>query len=183
MKRTRGARWIVLGTALVATAALGLAGAPVSQGGLPPAPETESFLTAGTFPFVVPADVHTITVEICGAEGGEGGATFVGGGAPDPGGLGGHTTVDITVTPGQMLTIIVGARGGDATPAQGGSSERLGGAGGSGGPNAAGDGGTASTFGGGGGGGGGSAVMSGTTALAVGGGGGGSGGALGGAAT
>jgi hypothetical protein len=172
----------VLLTAVVGIAAIGIAGAPVSSGSEVSTQAVQQFLTAGTFPFVVPPDVHTITVEVCGAQGGRGGRYTNGGTATvGPGGLGGHTTVDITVTPNQALTIIVGSAGGIPTAV--GGPESGPGAPGTGGPNAAGTGGSGSGgSGGGGGGGGGSAVMSGATALAVGGGGGGAGGAIGGAA-
>jgi hypothetical protein len=173
---------LVLATALVAGAAVGIAGAPASSGGEVSPQALEEFEDPGTFPFVVPTDVFTITVEVCGAQGGRGGRESNGGTDNlGQGGLGGHTTVDIAVTPGEALTIFVGSVGG--IPTNSGGPESGPGAAGTGGPNAAGTGGSGSGgSGGGGGGGGGSAVMSGATALAVGGGGGGAGGAIGGAA-
>jgi hypothetical protein len=173
---------LVLATALVAGAAVGIAGAPASSGGEVSPQAVEEFEDPGTFPFVVPTDVFTITVEVCGAQGGRGGRESNGGTDNlGQGGLGGHTTVDIAVTPGEALTIFVGSVGG--IPTNSGGPESGPGAAGTGGPNAAGTGGSGSGgSGGGGGGGGGSAVMSGATALAVGGGGGGAGGAIGGAA-
>ena len=123
------------------------------------------FVAPGTYPFTVPKKVDSIIVDVFGAQGGMG---HIGG----QGGRGGRTVTRLPVTPGEMLQINVGGRGGDVitdtvTPGAGGSNG--GGAGGSG-----------SLGGSGGGGGGASDVRQGGTTLAdravVAGGGGGSGG-------
>src|SRR5947207_259724 len=54
--------------------------------------------------FTVPAGVFSITIDAWGAQGGAGGS----GGS---GGLGGHATATISVTPGQVLQVIVGGQG------------------------------------------------------------------------
>ncbi|CNI72942.1 glycine-rich domain-containing protein [Yersinia intermedia] len=68
-----------------------------------------SFLTAGTFTFTVPDGVTRIRARVVGGGGGAGGsgAGRTGGG----GGGGGYAESWITVTPGQVLTIIVGSAG------------------------------------------------------------------------
>lgn len=61
----------------------------------------------------VPAGVHSITVDLYGAQGG-GGTAGIPGYAPEPpipGGLGAHVTASIAVKPGQVLQINVGGAG------------------------------------------------------------------------
>jgi hypothetical protein len=121
-----------------------------------------SSTTRGTYSVAVPAGVTSITIT---AVGGSGGAAVTNG---IPGGEGGIITSTATVSPGEQLSITVGANGvcGDAATgcdAMGGSG---GGSGGNGGAGA--------------GGGGGSAVSDDGTTLVVGGGGGGAAQAVGG---
>ncbi|MGH2676985.1 MAG: hypothetical protein ACRDHB_01320, partial [Actinomycetota bacterium] len=65
--------------------------------------------------FVVPAGVHQIQVEACGAEGGDGSET---GGQ---GALGGCTMATITTTPGESLLVNVGGQGASTVDVTGGS--------------------------------------------------------------
>ncbi|WP_271311762.1 hypothetical protein [Yersinia intermedia] len=66
-----------------------------------------SFLTAGTFTFTVPDGVTRIRARVVGSGGGAGGS----GAGRTGGGGGGYAESWITVTPGQVLTIIVGSAG------------------------------------------------------------------------
>ena len=63
--------------------------------------------------FTVPAGVTTVTINAKGAQGGAGGSATVG-----SGGLGANMTGTFTVTPGQILKVLVGQQGGGsgATP-------------------------------------------------------------------
>lgn len=77
---------------------------------------SSNLTTAGTTSFVVPAGVYSINYTIYGAGGGSGacnnnGDAWVGGG----GGAGGKATGTLSVTPGETLTMIVGAKGYGAT--------------------------------------------------------------------
>jgi len=133
------------------------------------------FYTGSVQTFTVPNCVYTIRVKTWGAGGSGGGADSYGGAV---GGAGAFVESDFAVTPGQILTVIVG---GGAGPGANGASGYGGGSpgwgngliGGAYGGNAGGSG----SSGGGGGGGGGSALYDGPSLLMVaGGGGGGSGG-------
>lgn len=84
-----------------------------------PNPTTQSFASAGTFSFVVPAGVHQLYVELWGGGGGGGGAVDVkpsagvskastSGGS---GGGGGYAASILSVAPGESLTITVGQGG------------------------------------------------------------------------
>ena len=122
--------------------------------------------------FVVPLCVTSVTVEAWGAGGGGGGIdTYTG----SPGGGGAYATAVLAVTPGQILTVIVGCGGSQggacATNGAGGAGGYGYGNGGSGGNS-----GPSGCSGPGGGGGGGSAVLNGGTPVVVAGGGGGGGG-------
>jgi hypothetical protein len=62
--------------------------------------------------FVVPDGVTVLHVEAFGASGGNGGTCEEEGcGTGGAGGLGAHITADVPVTPGEVLTVIVGGRG------------------------------------------------------------------------
>jgi hypothetical protein len=80
---------------------------------------TNSYITAGTKSFVVPADVTSVTVDAWGAGGGggagSGGASGKGGG----GGGGGQAIATITVYPGETLTVGVGTGGAKAVNNEG----------------------------------------------------------------
>ncbi|MGW7368343.1 hypothetical protein ACWGI8_34220, partial [Streptomyces sp. NPDC054841] len=72
-----------------------------------------SWTEPGTDTFTVPAGVSAVTVDLFGAEGGSA-AGYVTPNPPStgaPGGLGGHTRATLTVTPGQVLQLTVGAAG------------------------------------------------------------------------
>jgi hypothetical protein len=120
----------------------------------PAVPVTQTFGTPGTFDFVVPAGVTTITVDLFGAAGGNISSR--------EGGLGGHATTTFAVTPGETLQINVGGVGGDVVgrfnPTRGVAGLNGGGTGGQG---SSGSGGTGA-----GGGGGASDVRQGGTSLA-----------------
>ena len=76
---------------------------------------TQTFDYAGSIVnFTVPAGITTLTIDAKGAQGGTGGQLT--------GGLGARMKGDISVTPGQVLKILVGQKGGDNTssPAGGG---------------------------------------------------------------
>ena len=108
--------------------------------------------------FKVPAGVVSITILATGAQGGLGFGALGGGG-----GLGGRTTATVAVTPGAVLTVLVGGVGPNGAPPPSATAGGFNGGGGS-----AGDGG---------GGGGASSVRNGATSLVIVGGGGGGGGA------
>lgn len=78
------------------------------------------YLTAGTFTFTVPDGVTRIRARVVGGGGGAGGSAAAksGGG----GGAGGYSEDWITVTPGQVLTITVGANGAGGTEGNAGAS-------------------------------------------------------------
>ncbi len=126
-------------------------------------PQTYGY-TGGSQTYTVPIGVTSINVTLYGGAGGCGSSTS---GCNIAGGLGGETTGTLSVTPGEVLNVIVGGGGSGG----GGGYSASGGYGGGG---AGGMGGTGS--GGGGGGGGASQILNGTQELAVGAGGGGGGG-------
>ncbi len=74
---------------------------------------TFSTATAGTS-YVVPAGITTLTVEAWGAGAGSGG-TGPSGGSSGAGGGGGYAKADISVTPGETLSVLVGGAGGAGT--------------------------------------------------------------------
>lgn len=76
----------------------------------------QTYSTAGTFNFTVPAGVTSITVETRGAGGGGGGVTATSAAAGGGGG-GGYAQAVIPVTPGTSYTVIVGAAGTAGTTA------------------------------------------------------------------
>ncbi len=122
-------------------------------------PDSQTFnYTGSTQTYTVPSGVTSIDVTLYGAQGG----SAIGG---NVGGEGGKTTGTISVTPGEVLTIITGGAGGNAAAGVGGTAGYGGGGSGNGsGTDAAG------------GGGGYSMIESGTTPLAIAAGGGGAGG-------
>jgi hypothetical protein len=74
-----------------------------------------SFTTVGTHQWTVPPGVHNVTFTAIGGGGGGGGSTEVGnGGAGGGGGSGAVNTITKAVTPGQVITIVVGAGGAGA---------------------------------------------------------------------
>ena len=83
----------------------------------PAASSTQSYTTAGTYSFVVPNGIYSLTSTIVGAGGGGGG--FYGNGDNHAGGGGGsggfYSGQAIAVTPGETLTVVVGAGGGSAS--------------------------------------------------------------------
>ncbi len=123
--------------AVLAVSALGLIGLVATYpGGVGAAPQSASFSTPGSFDWIVPDGVTSVTVDAYGAAGGNGQIPE----EPSEGGLGGRTRATIEVTPGETLQVNVGGLGGSYTgggPALGGSN----GGGDAGGPGAGGGGG------------------------------------------
>jgi len=72
---------------------------------------TQDYTTAGSFSFVVPANVTTISATIIGGGGAGGNGHSTGYSASGGGGSGGYLVQNITVTPGQTVSISVGAGG------------------------------------------------------------------------
>jgi|GEM_PF-5492975 len=68
-----------------------------------------SYTSAGTYSFVVPANVTNIWVRVVGAGGG--GAGSIAGLSGGGGGAGGYTENWVSVTPGQNISLVVGAGG------------------------------------------------------------------------
>ena len=81
-----------------------------------PSSGTVEFNTPGTFEWQVPPGIHSITVDITGGGGGGGGSSEVGsGGGGGGGGSGGYLKdTSMIVTPGETITIQVGAGGSGA---------------------------------------------------------------------
>ncbi|WP_407310903.1 glycine-rich domain-containing protein [Desulfosporosinus sp. SB140] len=75
---------------------------------------SQTYSTPGTYTFTVPASVTKVTAIIGGAGGG-GGNGINGSGGGGGGGAGGVYLVDIPVTPGQQITVVVGAGGAGAS--------------------------------------------------------------------
>lgn len=86
-----------------------------------PATDSETWSTPGDYDFVVPAGVTELTIEVAGAEGGDG---EMGG----DGGLGGYLAGDFDVTPGETLKVHVGGEGHDGVDGLTGGGENGGGA-------------------------------------------------------
>ncbi len=129
MRRFRHLFALVGATALI-VGAMSIASSPVHA-----SVESQSFEVPGTYDFVVPPGVTSLTVDAFGASGGSGtGSPAV------AGGLGGRTTATISVTPGETLKVVVGGAG----QSWGGVDTALGGS------NGGGDAGDASAGGGGG---------------------------------
>lgn len=76
----------------------------------------QSWTTAGTYTWTVPTDVKKITALVTGGGGGGGGSDSYAGG----GGAGGFSAKVLSVTPGQVLTIVVGAGGAVGLPYESG---------------------------------------------------------------
>jgi hypothetical protein len=68
---------------------------------------TQTFTTPGSASFVVPNDVHSISVEVFGAAGGASGDGKAGGLGAEA-----HAST-VAVTPGETLTVVIGGRGGN----------------------------------------------------------------------
>jgi hypothetical protein len=81
---------------------------------------TQDFSTAGSFSFVVPSSVTKVTATIIGGGGAGGNGHASGYSASGGGGSGGYVVQNITVTPGQTVSIVVGT-GGTVSGAQGGA--------------------------------------------------------------
>lgn len=82
----------------------------------------QAWTTPGTYTFTVPPGVTRLFIRVWGGGGG-GGGTNASGGVAAGGGAGGFSWGVFAVTPGQVLTIVVGARGlaGPTTPGNGGT--------------------------------------------------------------
>lgn len=83
-----------------------------------PAPGSQTWSACGTYSFLVPDGVTSLTIE-CWGSGGGGGASGdnVGGGG---GGGGGYSSAIVSVTPGQNLSVVVGCGGFGGTNGDGG---------------------------------------------------------------
>ncbi len=81
--------------------------------------------TGGTETFTVPPGVTSIGVNLIGGQGGRGG--FDSQGSPQPGGFAGQVQGTISVTPGEVLTISVGAGGADGMSSKGNAAGGIGG--------------------------------------------------------
>jgi N-acetylneuraminic acid mutarotase len=88
-----------------------------------------SYATSGTYSYVVPAGVTSITVKMWGAGGGGGGGGF-NTSSPKNGGGGGYVTSTISVTPGETLALAVGGGGGGGGTNGAGAGQGAGGGGG-----------------------------------------------------
>lgn len=91
-----------------------------------PSPGAQVYNNAGTYSFTVPSGVTQILFEATGGGGGggSGGNSSLGGSGAGGGGGAGCYTDFLTVTPGEVLTVIVGAGG---NPGSGGGSGSAGG--------------------------------------------------------
>ncbi len=118
------------------TGAVGAAAGPVkaaaicgAAGVFTASPPTCTYTTTGTDTFTVPAGVSAASFDLFGAEG-DSAPGFVAPNPPNtgaPGGLGGEILATLTVSPGQVSQLTVGAAGingssADGTPAQIGGS-------------------------------------------------------------
>src|SRR5262245_29997758 len=109
-------------SALAAFGVLALTGVAIAVDGSAGAIATPTTYTAsGTFD--VPADVCSITVEVIGAQGGDGDFDN----ALGTGALGARVSATVAVTPGESLTVVVGGAGGDATATAAGAAGTPGG--------------------------------------------------------
>ncbi len=100
MRRFRHLFALIGATALI-VGAMSIASSPVHA-----SVESQTFDVPGTYDFLVPAGVTAVTVDAYGSSGGSGGGT-----PTVTGGLGGHTTATIAVTPGETLKVVVGGAG------------------------------------------------------------------------
>ncbi len=100
MRRFRHLFALIGATALI-VAAMSIASSPVHA-----SVESQTFDVPGTYDFVVPVGVTSLTVDAYGASGGSGD-----GNPAVAGGLGGRTTATIAVTPGETLKVVVGGAG------------------------------------------------------------------------
>jgi hypothetical protein len=144
---------------VLSAAGLALAGAVTAVSAAVPAaadtlPTSQTFGYNGTYQYLtVPADVHEVHLTAWGGSGGNGGAGGVNNGLyAAPGGLGALINLDAPVSPGDLLVIEVGAKGGDASGQTAGAGGYASGTGNEGGPGGNVNGRTAGTAGGGGGG-------------------------------
>lgn len=168
------------GAGVLAAALLVPVGGAAAQAA--PTPDRHSWTSPGSHSWTVPAGVHSVRLEVAGGQGGNDrwhdGLNWLG----HPGGNGDELTGTLSVTPGDTLSIWVGARGGtgdtgggDESAGYGGQGWRNGGDGGSGSRSPINP--TPTHGQGGGGGGGSSAVLVNDSIIAHAGGGGGAGGA------
>src|SRR5262245_16147766 len=103
LRRSRASAVAVVGV-------LALTGAAIAVNGSAGAIATPTtFAASGTFD--VPANVCSITVEVIGAQGGDGDFDNAFG----TGALAARVAATVAVTPGESLTVVVGGAGGDAT--------------------------------------------------------------------
>lgn len=87
---------------------------------LAPARNLTAYRTAGTYAFTVPAGVYWLFVEIVGGGGGGMGGGNTMNWSSGGGGSGGYSSGWISVTPGLVINIVIGAKGLGAGPARNG---------------------------------------------------------------
>ncbi|MBX3731532.1 MAG: DUF11 domain-containing protein [Verrucomicrobiae bacterium] len=97
---------------------------------IPTSTSNVSFTTTGSTPWVVPAGVTLVTVKAWGAGGGGGGGGGTSGRTGGAGGGGGFAQANISVTPGESLTVGVGGGGSAGTHVTSSTSGTGGGGGG-----------------------------------------------------
>lgn len=78
--------------------------------------QTDIISATGAFSYTVPVGVSIVTLHLWGGGAGGGGATSgTPGGAPSGGGSGAYTTITLSVSPGDVITGVVGAGGSSGT--------------------------------------------------------------------
>lgn len=111
MVRNRAGRGGTITVALAIVAAMVLLGATPTSAAVPQ-PQTFEPVGAGVAQsYVVPAGVYSLQVTVRGGQGGPGGSAGGIFGAGGAGGLGAQVLMLVPVTPGETLTVVVGARG------------------------------------------------------------------------
>lgn len=102
-----------VGVLLAATVTYAAGAAPLAAGQVPPTSPAVFDHTGAAQTFTVPPDVCQATLTALGAQGGLGAPVPSAPAAATPGGLGGSATATVAVTPGEVLEVHVGGRGGD----------------------------------------------------------------------
>lgn len=118
--------WIAVAGIALATIAANLSPVPSTSALLEPVVEERSFSTPGTYSYVVPPGVHRLAVDAVGASG-HVGVGLIG---HDGGGLGARVEAVLPVTPGEILTVIVGGGNGYGGGPGNGEGDSSGGGGG-----------------------------------------------------
>src|SRR3954462_12402654 len=117
-KSTTTAKMRIASMALVATATLTIAGAVGAvhpRAAYAAGTGSVTFTQPGSSSWTVPPGVNTATIEVVGAGGGRYGNPFLTG---FRGGAGGEIDATLTIFPGETLSLLVGAAGGDVNDGQ-----------------------------------------------------------------